>query len=103
VLLTHVILSDAVSVRAWLCRLDRYYDSAVDCPQGVLSEDDVDALVTDLREPSLQEALHSLRTKALRDENRRTSRGGDEYVSLPPTDPAAAPSGFGGGASSSLI
>jgi hypothetical protein len=92
-----------VSVRAWLCRLDRYYDSAVDCPQGVLSEDDVDALVTDLREPSLQEALHSLRTKALRDENRRTSRGGDEYVSLPPTDPAAAPSGFGGGASSSLI
>ncbi|WIA19636.1 hypothetical protein OEZ85_005572 [Tetradesmus obliquus] len=87
-------------------RLDRYYDSALDCPEGVLPADDIDALVADLREPSLQEALHSLRTKALRDSNRRTSRGGDEYVSLPPADPAAAPSGFGGGSgggSSSLI
>uniref|UniRef100_A0A383WMF8 Uncharacterized protein n=1 Tax=Tetradesmus obliquus TaxID=3088 RepID=A0A383WMF8_TETOB len=87
-------------------RLDRYYDSALDCPEGVLPADDIDALVADLREPSLQEALHSLRTKALRDSNRRTSKGGDEYVSLPPADPAAAPSGFGGGSgggSSSLI
>ncbi|KAF6258069.1 hypothetical protein COO60DRAFT_1701524 [Scenedesmus sp. NREL 46B-D3] len=84
-------------------RLDRYFDQALDCPQGVLSEDDIDALVSDLREPSLQEALHSLRTKALTDENRRTSRAGDEYVSLPPTDPAAAPSGFGGGSSSSML
>lgn len=62
----------------------------------MLSEDDIEALVTDIREPDLLEALLSLRTKALRDGNAtRTSRSGDEYTALPPTDPAASPTAFG--------
>lgn len=52
-------------------------------------------MVADLREPDLLEALLSLRSKALREGNARTSRGGDEYTALPPMDPAASPSGFG--------
>jgi hypothetical protein len=76
-------------------RLDKYYEAANDCPEGVLSEDDIDALVEDLREPDLLEALLSLRAKALRDGNARTSRGGDEYTALPPTDAGASPTGFG--------
>lgn len=77
------------------CSLDKYHDLANDCPEGVLTEDDLEALVTDLREPDLLEALLSLRNKALRELGRRTSRGGEEYVALPPTDPAAAQQGFG--------
>lgn len=78
-----------------VCRLDRYYDLANDCPDGVLTEDDIEALVSDIREPDLLEALMSLRSKALRDTNARTSRGGDEYTALPPTDPGASPTAFG--------
>lgn len=78
-----------------LCRLDKYYDLANDCPEGVLSEDDIESLVSDIREPDLLEALLSLRSKALRDGKQRTSQGGDEYTALPPTDPAASPTGFG--------
>jgi hypothetical protein len=80
-----------------LCRLDKYYDLAFDCPDGVLSEDEIDSLVSDIREPDLLEALLSLRSKALQDGGVRTSRGGDEYSALPPTDPAASPTGFGAG------
>lgn len=79
------------------CRLDKYHDLANDCPEGVLSEDDIEALVNDIREPDLLEALLSLRGKALRDGNMRTSRSGDEYTALPPTDPAASPTAFGAG------
>jgi hypothetical protein len=78
-----------------LHRLDKYHDLANDCPEGVLSEDDIEALVNDIREPDLLEALLSLRAKALRDGNKRTSRSGDEYTALPPTDPAASPTAFG--------
>jgi len=78
--------------------LDKYYDAANECPEGVLSEDDIDAMVADLREPDLLDALLSLRSKALREGGARTSRGGDEYTALPPTDPSAEPSGFGAGA-----
>eukprot|EP00878_Enallax_costatus_P039990 GHUV01045948.1.p1 GENE.GHUV01045948.1~~GHUV01045948.1.p1 ORF type:complete len:134 (+),score=28.46 GHUV01045948.1:222-623(+) len=76
--------------------LDKYHDLANDCPEGVLSEDDIEHLVSDLKEPDLAEALLSLRNKALREFGRRTSKGGEEYVALPPTDPAVAEA-FGSG------
>eukprot|EP00879_Flechtneria_rotunda_P009390 GHRR01009832.1.p1 GENE.GHRR01009832.1~~GHRR01009832.1.p1 ORF type:complete len:342 (+),score=115.83 GHRR01009832.1:46-1026(+) len=80
-------------------RLDKYHDLANDCPEGVLSEDDIDSLVKVLQEPDLQDALLSLRNKALRDAGHRTSKGGEEYVALPPQDPTDMP-GFGSKTSS---
>eukprot|EP00775_Hariotina_reticulata_P009155 gene9155-9323_t len=84
-----------------MTRLDKYHDLANDSPEGVLTEDDIDALVTDLREPDLLEALLSLRSKALREAGKRTSRSGEEYVALPRGDPAGAAAG-GWGSSSTM-
>lgn len=83
-------------VLALPCRLDRYHDIANDCPEGVLPEDEIENLVADLREPDLAEALLSLRNKALRESGKRTSKGGDEYVALPPSDPGLV-TGLGSG------
>lgn len=69
-------------------RLDRFHEAAAASPEGVLSEEDIDALVDALREPDLHEPLLSLRIKALREAGAlRSSRGGDEYTSLPEADP----------------
>lgn len=92
---THTTPSPPSPLQPTITRLDKYHDAANDCPEGVLSEDDIEALVNDLREPDLLDALLSLRSKALRDAGNRTSKGGDEYTALPPGDPGSSPTGFG--------
>ena len=65
-------------------RLDKYYESVQGSADGVLSEEELEDLVRELREPELQHPLMELRARHLKG-SEVTARGG--YTALPNTAP----------------
>lgn len=61
-------------------RLDPYVELSREAPDGVLAEDEVEALVWRLREPALLQPLLELRARQLR----LTMREKDDYTLLMP-------------------
>jgi hypothetical protein len=62
----------------------------------VLPDDEIDALVAALREPSLEEPLRELRRQRLRKAARSAPDGGAFYTPLPGGDPMGTEGGGGG-------
>lgn len=79
-----------VALQQWACflpcRLDKYVELVEHSPDGVLSEDDIEALCNDIHEHDLLEPLMELRKQNMR----RAGKSKAEYVSLPQQDPVPA-------------